>query len=209
MKPQDLYTLAYAFGEGRKFKPPRLDVLHSRVSMLIAYTPQAVPFTYSAEVFPLEIRSLGMAFGTATTWIFCWALSEFLFGANLPTSQTVLTAFRPVTSLVSGEVGQYRHVWALHRILRSRLLLDLLPRSREQTVRHLQLPTRTTVPSNPAPPIPDTRSRNWIVSLAWASPDMPRSKPRRPCSALASTTATSPRWSCWLGRPGKTGLRPL
>jgi len=50
-----LYTLAYVLGEG------------------------PVPFTYSAEVFPLEIRSLGMAFGTSVTWLFCWGL-----GLSLP-----------------------------------------------------------------------------------------------------------------------------
>lgn len=28
-----------------------------------------VPFTYSAEAFPLYIRDIGMSFATATTWL--------------------------------------------------------------------------------------------------------------------------------------------
>jgi hypothetical protein len=36
----------------------------------IAYSPGEgpVPFTYSAEAFPLYVRDLGMSFATAVTW---------------------------------------------------------------------------------------------------------------------------------------------
>ncbi|APA07525.1 hypothetical protein sscle_03g022950 [Sclerotinia sclerotiorum 1980 UF-70] len=43
----------------------------------IAYSPGAgpVPFTYSAEAYPLHIRSLGMSLATATTWFFTFVLA--------------------------------------------------------------------------------------------------------------------------------------
>ncbi|KAK9472296.1 uncharacterized protein V1510DRAFT_417876 [Dipodascopsis tothii] len=43
----------------------------------IFYSPGAgpVPFTYSAEAFPLYIRDLGMSFATATTWFFNFVLA--------------------------------------------------------------------------------------------------------------------------------------
>ncbi|CZT43162.1 probable MFS myo-inositol transporter [Rhynchosporium secalis] len=44
---------------------------------MVVYSPGAgpVPFTYSAEAFPLYIREVGMAFATATTWGFNFILS--------------------------------------------------------------------------------------------------------------------------------------
>jgi len=47
----DLYAIFYSPGEG------------------------PVPFTYSAEAFPLYIRDLGMSFATATTWFWNFVLS--------------------------------------------------------------------------------------------------------------------------------------
>ncbi|KIO03605.1 hypothetical protein M404DRAFT_26914 [Pisolithus tinctorius Marx 270] len=43
----------------------------------ITYSPGEgpVPFTYSAEVFPLYIRDIGMSFATATTWFWNFVLS--------------------------------------------------------------------------------------------------------------------------------------
>ncbi|KAM0325333.1 hypothetical protein ACHAQA_007318 [Verticillium albo-atrum] len=43
----------------------------------IVYSPGAgpVPFTYSAEVYPLDVRSLGMSIATATTWFFNFVLA--------------------------------------------------------------------------------------------------------------------------------------
>ena len=37
--------------------------------------PGPVPFTYSAEAYPLQVRTYGMALATATTWGFNFALS--------------------------------------------------------------------------------------------------------------------------------------
>ncbi|KAI9653181.1 MAG: hypothetical protein M1831_006139 [Alyxoria varia] len=44
---------------------------------MIVYSPGEgpVPFTYSAEAFPLHIREYGMAFATATTWFFNFVLA--------------------------------------------------------------------------------------------------------------------------------------
>ena len=46
-----------------------------------------VPFTYSAEAFPLYIRDVGMSFATATTWLF-----NFVVALTFP---RLLTAFKP------------------------------------------------------------------------------------------------------------------
>ncbi|KAJ6628160.1 hypothetical protein B0H10DRAFT_1991661 [Mycena sp. CBHHK59/15] len=55
----------------------------------IFYSPGEgpVPFTYSAEAFPLYIRDLGMSFATATTWFFNFVLSI--------TFPSLLAAFKP------------------------------------------------------------------------------------------------------------------
>ena len=34
-----------------------------------------VPFSYSAEAFPIQVRDVGMAFATATTWCFNFILA--------------------------------------------------------------------------------------------------------------------------------------
>lgn len=46
-----------------------------------------VPFTYSAEAFPLYIRDVGMSFATATTWLF-----NFVVALTFP---RLLSAFTP------------------------------------------------------------------------------------------------------------------
>ncbi|CAG8957526.1 hypothetical protein HYFRA_00010392 [Hymenoscyphus fraxineus] len=55
----------------------------------IVYSPGEgpVPFTYSAEAYPLYIRPLGMSFATATTWFFNFVLSV--------TWPSLLQAFKP------------------------------------------------------------------------------------------------------------------
>ncbi|KAI5777753.1 hypothetical protein EDC01DRAFT_386336 [Geopyxis carbonaria] len=55
----------------------------------IVYSPGEgpVPFTYSAEAYPLYIRDLGMSFATATTWFFNGVLSI--------TWPSLQTAFKP------------------------------------------------------------------------------------------------------------------
>lgn len=58
-----LYTIAYSLGEG------------------------PVPFTYSAEVFPLYVRELGMSLATAICWLF-----NFIVALTFP---RLLDAFHP------------------------------------------------------------------------------------------------------------------
>ncbi|KAE8145652.1 hypothetical protein BDV25DRAFT_144448 [Aspergillus avenaceus] len=45
-----------------------------------------VPFTYSAEAYPLYIRSYGMALATATTWLF-----NFILGVTWPSLRSAFT----------------------------------------------------------------------------------------------------------------------
>lgn len=54
----------------------------------IVYSPGEgpVPFTYSAEAYPLYVRSYGMSLATATTWFF-----NFLLSITWPSLQTGLT----------------------------------------------------------------------------------------------------------------------
>jgi Sugar (and other) transporter len=56
---------------------------------MVVYSPSEgpVPFTYSAEAFPLYIRDVGMSFATATTWGFNFIIS-FTFHA-------LIKAFKP------------------------------------------------------------------------------------------------------------------
>ncbi|KAI9737636.1 MAG: hypothetical protein M1818_005640 [Claussenomyces sp. TS43310] len=58
-----------------------------------------VPFTYSAEAFPLHVREVGMSWATATTWCFNFILSF--------TWPHLLTAFKP-----QGAFGWYA-AWCL------------------------------------------------------------------------------------------------
>lgn len=55
----------------------------------IVYSPGEgpVPFTYSAEAYPLYIRPLGMSLATATTWFF-----NFILSVTWP---SLLAAFKP------------------------------------------------------------------------------------------------------------------
>lgn len=52
------------------------------------YSPGAgpVPFTYSAEAYPLRVRTLGMSVATATTWFF-----NFILAVTWPSLQAALT----------------------------------------------------------------------------------------------------------------------
>ncbi|KAJ5483766.1 hypothetical protein N7530_003012 [Penicillium desertorum] len=54
----------------------------------VVYSPgeEPVPFTYTAEVYPLYVRSYGMALGTATMW-FC----NFLLGVTWPSLRAAFT----------------------------------------------------------------------------------------------------------------------
>ncbi|KIX97132.1 uncharacterized protein Z520_07246 [Fonsecaea multimorphosa CBS 102226] len=67
----------------------------------IFYSPGEgpVPFTYSAEAFPVHVRDVGMSFATATTWCF-----NFILSFSWP---HLLTAFKP-----QGAFGWYG-AWCL------------------------------------------------------------------------------------------------
>ncbi|KAJ5787011.1 hypothetical protein N7457_002001 [Penicillium paradoxum] len=55
----------------------------------VVYSPGEgpVPFTYSAEAYPLYVRSYGMALATATTWFF-----NFILGVTWPSLLAAFTA---------------------------------------------------------------------------------------------------------------------
>ncbi|WVQ78587.1 hypothetical protein IAT38_000673 [Cryptococcus sp. DSM 104549] len=88
----------------------------------MAYSPGEgpVPFTYSAEVYPLYIRELGMSLATATLWLF-----NFVVSLTFP---ALLKAFKP-----QGAFGWYA-AWcgAL-----SVLILLFLPESKGLTLEEL------------------------------------------------------------------------
>ena len=71
-------------------KPKRVGMVTTGMYLFeVFYSPGMgpVPFTYSAEAFPLHIREVGMSFATATTWCFNFILSF--------TWPSLLTAFKP------------------------------------------------------------------------------------------------------------------
>ena len=49
-----------------------------------------VPFTYSAEAFPLHVRDVGMSWATATTWCF-----NFILSFTWPQLQAAFTRYAP------------------------------------------------------------------------------------------------------------------
>uniref|UniRef100_A0A1N6MC03 Putative sugar porter n=1 Tax=[Candida] hispaniensis TaxID=312227 RepID=A0A1N6MC03_9ASCO len=88
-----------------------------------------VPFTYSAEAFPLYIRDLGMSFATATCWLF-----NFVLAVTWP---SLLAAFKP-----QGAFGWYA-AWNLVGFC---LVLCFLPETKGLTLEELDkvfsVPTR-------------------------------------------------------------------
>ncbi len=79
-----------------------------------------VPFTYSAEAYPLYIRSIGMSLATATTWFFNFVLSV--------TWPSLLTAFQP-----QGAFSWY----AGWNIIGFFAVLFLVPETKEKTLEEL------------------------------------------------------------------------
>ncbi|KAJ5103793.1 hypothetical protein N7532_004322 [Penicillium argentinense] len=88
-----------------------------------------VPFTYSAEAFPLHVREVGMSWATATTWCFNFILSF--------TWPHLLTAFKP-----QGAFGWYA-AWC---IIGWFLVLLFVPETKALTLEELDqvfsVPTR-------------------------------------------------------------------
>ncbi|KIX06369.1 uncharacterized protein Z518_04345 [Rhinocladiella mackenziei CBS 650.93] len=79
-----------------------------------------VPFTYSAEAFPVHVRDVGMSFATATTWCFNFILSF--------TWPHLLTAFKP-----QGAFGWYG-AWC---IILWFLILLFVPETKALTLEEL------------------------------------------------------------------------
>ncbi|MCJ1480083.1 hypothetical protein MMC06_000237 [Schaereria dolodes] len=88
----------------------------------IVYSPGEgpVPFTYSAEAYPLYIRPLGMSLATATTWFF-----NFVLSITWPSLQT---AFKP-----QGAFAWYA-TWNLIGFV---LVLLFLPETKGKTLEEL------------------------------------------------------------------------
>lgn len=88
----------------------------------IVYSPGEgpVPFTYSAEAYPLYIRPIGMSLATATTWFFNFVLSV--------TWPSLLSAFKP-----QGAFGWY----AAWNIIGFFLVLFFVPETKEKTLEEL------------------------------------------------------------------------
>lgn len=79
-----------------------------------------VPFTYSAEAYPLYIRPIGMSLATATTWFF-----NFILAVTWP---SMLEAFKP-----QGGFGWY----AGWNIVGFFLVLFFVPETKEKTLEEL------------------------------------------------------------------------
>lgn len=63
---------------GGGYSTARVGMITTGIYLFMAvYSPGEgpVPFTYSAEAFPLYIRDVGMSFATATCWLFNFILS--------------------------------------------------------------------------------------------------------------------------------------
>ncbi|KAF2267306.1 hypothetical protein CC78DRAFT_541754 [Lojkania enalia] len=88
----------------------------------IVYSPGEgpVPFTYSAEAYPLYVRTIGMSLATATTWFFNFVLSI--------TWPSLLAAFKP-----QGAFGWY----AAWNVIGWFLVLLFLPETKGKTLEEL------------------------------------------------------------------------
>jgi len=88
----------------------------------IVYSPGEgpVPFTYSAEAYPLYVRSYGMSLATATTWFFNFVLSI--------TWPSLLAAFQP-----QGAFGWY----AAWNLIGWVLVLLFMPETKGKTLEEL------------------------------------------------------------------------
>ncbi|KAL8780834.1 MAG: hypothetical protein Q9194_000688 [Teloschistes cf. exilis] len=88
----------------------------------IVYSPGEgpVPFTYSAEAYPLYVRAHGMSLATATTWFF-----NALLSITWPSMQTAFT--------IPGAFGWY----AGWNIIGFFLVLTLLPETKGKTLEEL------------------------------------------------------------------------
>lgn len=88
----------------------------------VVYSPGEgpVPFTYSAEAYPLYLRPIGMSLATATTWFF-----NFILAVTWP---SLLRAFKP-----QGAFGWYAG-WNIMGFIG---VLFLMPETKEKTLEEL------------------------------------------------------------------------
>lgn len=97
----------------------------------IAYSPGEgpVPFTYSAEAYPLYVRTYGMSLATATTWFF-----NFILSITWPSMQAAFTT--------QGGLAWY----ATWNIIGFFLVLFFMPETKGKTLEELDqvfsVPTR-------------------------------------------------------------------
>jgi len=91
---------------------------------MVFYSPGEgpVPFTYSAEAFPLYIRDLGMSYATAITWLF-----NFVLSISFP---MLLKSFKP-----QGAFGYYA-AWCIVGWV---AVLFTLPETKALTLEELDL----------------------------------------------------------------------
>ncbi|BGP11564.1 hypothetical protein JCM10049v2_007473 [Rhodotorula toruloides] len=97
----------------------------------MAYSPGEgpVPFTYSAEAFPLYVRDIGMSYATAVTWLF-----NFIVALTFP---RLLTAFTP-----QGAFGWYAGWNALGTLLVLFFVPETKGLSLEELDQVFSVPTR-------------------------------------------------------------------
>eukprot|EP00918_Siedleckia_nematoides_P069654 GHVU01151896.1.p1 GENE.GHVU01151896.1~~GHVU01151896.1.p1 ORF type:complete len:615 (+),score=34.93 GHVU01151896.1:263-2107(+) len=103
----------------------RVSVVATAIYLYMAfYSPGEgpVPFTYSAEAFPLYIRDFGMSYATAVCWFF-----NFVLAITFP---LLLTAFKP-----QGAFGWYAGWCCIGWVL----VLFFLPETKALTLEELDL----------------------------------------------------------------------
>lgn len=127
----------------------------------IVYSPGEgpVPFTYSAEAYPLYVRTIGMSLATATTWFFNAVLSI--------TWPSLLQAFKP-----QGAFGWY----AAWNIIGWVLVLLFMPETKGKTLEEL-----VSVP----PVSQQTRRKRCGADAKVTGPNLLRSYTHSRCLWLA------------------------
>lgn len=112
-----------------------------------------VPFTYSAEAFPVHVRQVGMSWATATTWCFNFILSF--------TWPHLLTAFKP-----QGAFGWY----AAWRIIGWVLVLLFVPETKALTLEELDQVFSVSTRKHASYPIRNAiwSFKVWVLRQKWA-----------------------------------------
>ncbi|EJD50111.1 hypothetical protein AURDEDRAFT_112267 [Auricularia subglabra TFB-10046 SS5] len=136
--------------------PARLGTVASGLYLFMAaYSPGAgpVPFTYSAEAFPLYIRDFGMSYATAVCWCF-----NFVLAITFP---LMLAAFGP-----QGAFGWYA-MWCLAGWV---LVFLFVPETKARTLEELDLVFAVSTGKHATWQV---RNGVWTVRKWMGSPDRP------------------------------------